>query len=168
MRMLRTSVMAWYSDGPLRPSFRALRPVQVVSLLDTVLILEAELCWWELFSLVGMAVFNGFRTYVLIDYLFFLSNRRFILSLSTVLVHLPFSNNCRCHGVLALVRIHPTAHPQVLSPDGSFEDVLNRSKVRYNVNIGFLIFPKKSYLRAELSSIVRWGLTSPQRCRLES
>ena len=108
-----------------------------------------------------MAVFNEFRTYVLIDYLFSLSNRRFILSLSTVFVHLPFSNNCRCHGVLALVCIHPTAHPQVLSPDGSFEDVLNRSKVRYNVNIGFLIFPKKSHLRAELSSIVRWGHISP-------
>ena len=47
LRILSSVGEAWRPPG--HP--RRLRPVQVVSLLDTVLILEAELCWWGLFVL---------------------------------------------------------------------------------------------------------------------
>jgi hypothetical protein len=84
---------------------------------------------------------------------------------STVFVHFSFSNNCP---VFVLVCNHPTTHPQVSTPDGFSEDFLNRLKVRYNMKKGLFIFPKYSQLRAELLSIVRWGLISPQRPQFES
>ena len=120
---------------------------------------------WDLFLLVDMAVFNGFRTDVVHCYLLSLSNRGFMLSLSTVFVRLSFSHNCLCHCVLVLVCNYPATHPQVLTPDGFSEDFFNHLKVRYNMKKGF---PEYSQLRAEIISIVRWGLISPQRPQFES
>ena len=100
-----------------------------------------------------------------IVYLLPLSDLQFILSLSTVFVHLSFPNNCL---VFVLVCNHPTTHPKVSTPDGFSEDFLNRLKVRYNMKKGLFIFPMYSQLRAELLSIVRWGLISPQRPQFES
>ena len=168
MRMLRTSVMVWYSDGPLRPSFRALRPVQVVSLLDTVVCSYSKQSSLRVMGFVTLGRYGRLQRvenwwcslFVVFLFQIFDSCYR-----STVFVHLSFSNNCL---VFVLVCSHPTTHPQVSTPDGFSEDFSNRLKVWYNMKNGLLIFPKYSQLRAELLSNVRWGLISPQRSQFES
>ena len=158
LRILSSVGDAWPPPGHLR----RLRPVQVVSLLDTVVV-----------CIVGGIYFSwsiwpsstGSEPMLFIVNLLSLSNRGFMLSLSTVFVRLSFSHNCLCHCVLVLVCNYPATHPQVLTPDGFSEDFFNHLKVRYNMKKGF---PEYSQLRAEIICIVRWGLISPQRPQFES
>ena len=147
---------------------RRLRPVQVVSLLDTVVCSYSKHSSLRVMGFVTVGRYGrlqrvenwcGSLFIVFFFQIFDLCYR------STVFVHLSFSNNCL---VFVLVCNHPTTHPQVSTPDGFSEDFSNRLKVRYNMEKGLLISPKYSQLRAELLSIVRWGLISPQRPQFES
>ena len=139
----------------------ALRPVQVVSLLDTVVVcIVGGICFsWSIWPSS-----TGSEPILFIVSLLSLSNRGFMLSLSTVFVRLSFSHNCLCHCVLVLVCNYPATHPQVLTPDGFSEEFFNHLKVRYNMKKGL---PEYSQLRAEIICIVRWGLISPQRPQFE-
>ena len=119
LRILSSVGLAWRPPG--HP--RRLRPVLRVVCR----------CWcsrqscvrWQLFLLVDMAVFNGFRTDLV--YCSPFSNRRFKLSLSTVFVRLPLFTHCHCHCVLALVYSSPTTHPVSISP-ATFYPKSNRSR----------------------------------------
>ena len=108
LRILSSVGYAWRPPG----HSRRLRPVLRVVCR----------CWcsrqscvrWQLFLLVDMAVFNGFRTDLV--YCSPFSNRRFKLSLSTVFVRLPLFTHCHCHCVLALVYSSPTTPPRFHIP----------------------------------------------------
>ena len=147
---------------------RRLRTVQVVSLLDTVVFSYSKQNSLRVMGFVTLVRYRRLQRIenlccsLFIVFLFQIFNSCYR---STVFVHLSFSNNCP---VFVLVCNHPTTHPQVSTPDGFSEHFSNHLKVRYNMKKGLFIFPMYSQLRAELLSIVRWGLISPQRPQFES
>ena len=88
---LRVPVLIWLPDGPLGARRCAVGPVQVVSLLDTVVVcIVGGICFsWSIWPSS-----TGSEPMLFIVNLLSLSNRGFMLSLSTVFVRLSFSHNC--------------------------------------------------------------------------
>ena len=163
LRILSSVGEAWRPPG--HP--RRLRPVQVVSLLDTVVCSYSKQSSLRVMGFVSLGRYGRHQrveNWCCSLFIVFLFQIFDLCYRSTVFVHSSFSNNCL---VFVLVCNHPTTHPQVSTPDVFSEDFSKRLKVRYNMKKGLLIFTKYSQLRAELLSIVRWGLISPQRPQFE-